>query len=465
MVMEKFVRNQVKKMLKEYFDNADVQKVLKILKSNSGYEILDNSVANGTDYQSGACWIMADALSIYYNLPVYVVFNNKENRVEHFVVRAGSQYLDSDGYQSKQELINKTKDDGFYKHNNFDVVEYKEGMNTSNIIRDISTSKKLVALLQLRTKTIKEDSSKHIVQEDYESVSEIKTLANDILVAYAKKNIKWVIDKAQKDVENEIKGELVSYYFEHVQISEATKDSQGKYKKLEKFVNANLTIRISYNKKAKYDRASYISGENVGHILEHPKRIILNFDDNFVERIKTIINDYNKLKIPFNYINLYSAMYYSFHSSLVHELQHAYDDYRSGGKIFKTKDNMAFEKEKVALEKEVADDVWTNNSPLLKQYFNLSHEYWARFSQAIDKTRFVSSDFGTTDDGRSFFKTEMSSIKDVVGDFRSNFEHWNALSDGSGKFSKVQVRLIKAVVVFWHKTKDVLEKKGKVEYF
>ena len=71
------------------------------------YKILDKSKASMTTWQEGGCWILADALSKYFNIPIYVVYNNTLEQVEHFIVFWGKfEYLDSDGFQSSQQLIN-----------------------------------------------------------------------------------------------------------------------------------------------------------------------------------------------------------------------------------------------------------------------------------------------------------------------------------------------------------------------
>ncbi|MFW6243425.1 MAG: hypothetical protein ACOC2W_04630, partial [bacterium] len=61
--------------------------------------------------------------------------------------------------------------------------------------------------------------------------------------------------------------------------------------------------------------------------------------------------------------------------TLQHELQHAFDDYRSNGKYIKNKQYNNYRKHKDELDYDTR----------LKQYLNLSHEIWARFTEAISK--------------------------------------------------------------------------------
>lgn len=123
----------------------DINHVIKFLKTNKAYEILDNSEANGTTFQSGGCLILADALSLYYDVPLFVVFNTSEKRSEHFVVKVGSMYLDSDGLQSEKEILNKVSEEGFYDIKNLTLLPFHEDMRREGIIRDLFASKLFVA--------------------------------------------------------------------------------------------------------------------------------------------------------------------------------------------------------------------------------------------------------------------------------------------------------------------------------
>lgn len=164
----------------------DIKSIIDILKTKKAYDILDSSNASHTTFQFGGCWILADALSLYYGLPIYVVFNKNKNSVEHFVVKLNTSFLDSDGIQSAQVVIKKVADDGFYKINDLQILKYDENMDTSGILRDVNASKKLVKLFNetdinlskklkktvktivhecLRKQTLKESISKETLQD------------------------------------------------------------------------------------------------------------------------------------------------------------------------------------------------------------------------------------------------------------------------------------------------------------
>ena len=86
-------------------ENKAASQILKIINSKEAYEILDDSKATGTSFGFGGCWILADALCMYYGLPLYVVYNKNKRVAEHFMVKLNSMFLDSNGHQTDSEII------------------------------------------------------------------------------------------------------------------------------------------------------------------------------------------------------------------------------------------------------------------------------------------------------------------------------------------------------------------------
>jgi hypothetical protein len=122
----------------------EVNQIIKKLKSKEAFEILDGSKAPDTTFQYGGCWILADALSMYYyDIPVYVIYNKIRNRIEHFFVKINSMYLDSDGIQTEQQMIKKVAIDDNYNIDDLSIIKY-DGQEYDGIIRDLNASKKLV---------------------------------------------------------------------------------------------------------------------------------------------------------------------------------------------------------------------------------------------------------------------------------------------------------------------------------
>lgn len=114
-----------------------------IIHTKGAYDILDE--VDGNTWQEGGCRILADTINMVMDAPIYVIFNNELNRVDHFVVKLGSQFFDSDGYQSEKELINKNVKEQFYKYSPqvFTLIPYTDDMNSGDIIQDLNVSQKL----------------------------------------------------------------------------------------------------------------------------------------------------------------------------------------------------------------------------------------------------------------------------------------------------------------------------------
>lgn len=139
------MENVIREMLDKV--NLHIKHILKVIKSKQAYQILDDSAASGTSFQAGGCWILADALSMRFNLPLYVVVNTKKNVIEHFMVQYNNVFLDSDGIQSYNAIINKIAKYGFYDTNDLIIIPYDDKLNHHDIVRDTNASKQLLHLL------------------------------------------------------------------------------------------------------------------------------------------------------------------------------------------------------------------------------------------------------------------------------------------------------------------------------
>lgn len=124
----------------EYWNKTPLRS---IIHTKGAYDILDE--VDGNTWQEGGCWILADTINMLMDSPIYVIFNNELNRVDHFVVKMGSQFFDSDGYQSERELIKKNTMEQHYKYSEdvFTLIPYSDDMDTSDIIQNLNISQKL----------------------------------------------------------------------------------------------------------------------------------------------------------------------------------------------------------------------------------------------------------------------------------------------------------------------------------
>lgn len=279
--------------------------------------------------------------------------------------------------------------------------------------------------------SINEEIFNYSLDETYDSISEIKQLANDVIKKIASNNFKLL-------EQNKYIGYLYGIYLNTIDSS--------KYNELKDFID-NTVIYIyinNMNKKGLRGNYSTYMSKNYNPKIE---REITIFVDDVKKLFIEISKDFRE-KSNYSEKDMYFKLFHSLYSVLIHELQHAYDDYRSKNKIYQTsKYNkfLSFEdklnRERVAdnLEQEKDNEIVQNVQQNLR-YLNLQHEVWARFTQALYHTHFTSLEF--TDDGGHYF--EMKPLKDVVKDFTRNYEHFKHLNDGMKR------KLVNKIAQFWH---------------
>jgi hypothetical protein len=106
----------------------------------------------------------------------------------------------------------------------------------------------------------------------------------------------------------------------------------------------------------------------------------------------------------------------SWSDTLMHELQHAYDDFRSGGKYDETREQKRYSTNDGILSDKEKEDI----------YLKIPHEYWARFSSTA-----------------SNLDIKNKSFPDIWNDFKINFIGYDVLD------SSVRERLMKALYKFY----------------
>ena len=110
---------------------------------------------------------------------------------------------------------------------------------------------------------------------------------------------------------------------------------------------------------------------------------------------------------------------------LIHEIQHALDDWRSKGKVYKTKEYSEF------LQSDGKD---------YDTYLKLPHEISSRFSEAISRMDYI--------DGGDIIP-----LNYFLDDFKRNFNGWDKMTPD------IQKRLIRRASGFWNKKDEELKNK------
>ena len=303
-------------------------------------------------------------------------------------------------------------------------------------------------------KLISEEVAK-ILDEDYESVQEIKSLAEDILMYFSKQNYSRIKEYSE-DLSKIV-------YFNPIKINAAYQNSSKKYKNLEDFlIETNIMFLFLPSDGSDYGHYSAIISKNYNP-GEH-RDISLFYKNDFIEKLQEQISEKNSNSKEISVTDIYTIMYLFFLSTLVHELQHAYDDYRSKGKLYNTKEFNQYIED---YEDEVSLVEKNDDLNMIKRYFNLPHEVWARFSQAVLKLEFYNSaGLFESPGGKLYLKYKIRPLRAVVNEFFYKYDGWQFLFEPENNLSNIQRRLIKAIVSFWNKEYErVVEKNKNPQYF
>ena len=311
---------------------------------------------------------------------------------------------------------------------------------------------------------IKEVLHKSLLTEDYNSNEEIrlftelyfKELANysyPLLNKWANKNA----NTPQTEIQLGGSSLLGEYYSSDelptVSVNAIYRMHQSKFNTLTEFLKNAYELQIIWLSKEAKEGAdgSYTQLTDDATNKYNPEytRFIKLFMTTFVanEIRSDFLSPWNDK--PFTEANLLDLLLRRFKSTFIHELQHAYDDFRSDTKGFNTKEFIKYQKD-VEIQQKKDKKEFADN--LYKDYLNLPHEIWARFTQAIDSTNFIKMDMNNdlTD-----IWYEMYPIHDVMKSFKSNFHGFQLIP------LKTQKRLYRKASQFWHKEQEKLPAKNK----
>lgn len=127
--------------------NNNHKPLKKLLNSQEAYDILDSTAANGSTWTAGGCAILAFALNKAFGYPVYAIFDNDLNHVDHLVVKMpDGKFLDYDG-ANKNKLKSFKALEGL-QGRNMSLIPFTSDMETSDIVFDSEASERLSDLIK-----------------------------------------------------------------------------------------------------------------------------------------------------------------------------------------------------------------------------------------------------------------------------------------------------------------------------
>ncbi len=159
----------------------------KIVRTDAAFEILDNSNCAGTDWGSGGCAILAQALNKIEGYPIVVIYNLDYEGPEHFgVITPSGTILDHDGeHKNSKSWLRFFIENEHYRSGALTFEYYTPDMNMDGVKFDQEASDKLAELI--KNYNIIRETVRSVFREDF-LISE-SSLRIDEALALINKNI------------------------------------------------------------------------------------------------------------------------------------------------------------------------------------------------------------------------------------------------------------------------------------
>lgn len=274
--------------------------------------------------------------------------------------------------------------------------------------------------------------------ESFKSQKELEMLATDILIKCGDETYRRAVEYKKYIKDKEESKDNYVFEFSSVYLKDIKKT---KYDELLKFMN--IPLYIQFDKENEYTTHKGGYGGN---------SIYITYSQSLFNKIN---EEFNEGKIK-NGNDIYFSLHYETHSTLLHELQHAYDDWRSGGKalyqspdfnynVIKRKNLVRKQNRGIKLSEKEIDFLLKHND----DYFHLPHEINARFTQAVKELRPMKLDH--------INKIWYIGVpwETYVSDFKLYFPGWKKLSDENKK------RILKKLGQFYELEKEYVKEKTK----
>lgn len=142
----------------------------KIIRTEEAFDILDKSNCSGSDWGSGGCAILAQALNKLTKYPIYVIYNTKHNSAEHFGVKTEKgTFIDHDGeHKNEESWVNFFLENEMPRSGDLIVIPYNKNVNIEGIKFDNKASEELKSFIRNKMN----ENIRKIVREEIENVFE-----------------------------------------------------------------------------------------------------------------------------------------------------------------------------------------------------------------------------------------------------------------------------------------------------
>lgn len=323
-----------------------------------------------------------------------------------------------------------------YKQDLDGVLHEKSGEDGDEFENEANSySGKIMRKIGREVEGIFESVNKPLLSEDFDTQEEMIKLSNDVLKSVIRKAVNYF---------------LYSYPNILTTYVGVFQNLPQKYNKLSEFLRTyHMKIVFDEGNRIYFSpigntNGSIVLGKYTNHFTENAYKICTDFINNHPN-----VEDASDDEITELYRDIYFAVYSEkMILSLAHELQHAYDSWRSKNKAFKDK---ASNKYYSSGNKNFED----MDKETYEKYLKLHHEINARFTQAMAQVRLIEIVFTRDDPNRPFGYQYAIPINDFIKSFKLNFLGYDVLTPKQQKY------VLRRASQYYHAAKEKYD--GKIK--
>jgi len=272
------------------------------------------------------------------------------------------------------------------------------------------------------------------IEEGYREADELNLLAIDIINYFGHAN--WSILKRINE-EGKITERNFNFPYHDAELQEIILSSNyTKYSNNIKKFSTTGGVSIYFMTIASSDSGLYFNNTKTSdNTSEKDNKIYINLnDENYINRVKSYAIDADEhTSAEYEKILVY-LLNYSLKRTIIHELQHAYDDFISNGKYATDKRSKNYyanannKHNSFDPKSKISDEQY-------KIYYNLPHEYWARFSEAL---------------ANMDVRPDLDDFNATLNDFKRGFDGYETLLPNAKK------RILNSLYKYYDLKKDNL---------
>lgn len=267
--------------------------------------------------------------------------------------------------------------------------------------------------------------AEEVIQEDVEEIREIGLFSDDILKTFLDWNENLVLQVLTNP-------QSVNIQYPVLNLINVADQYGSKYNKIKSFLYRHPIHMVFH----------LVRDNSSGEYVPSKKIIVIHVGMNFISQLSAVLRrmtsgmtvdqfkSIDKTEVNKYVIELFDR---GIGEIITHELQHAFDDYKSGGKFSTDKESNKYYNKIKSLKSDEEEHAFRIEN--YKTYLNLHHEVWARLSQTLKRIR-------------QFLEINPDvDFKEVFDLFKDTFYEYDSLNPENKK------RILKVLFKFYEETK------------